>query len=208
MYKCVIFDFDGTIGDTEDLALQVAVNLAEKYNFRKLTKNEIPLIKHMTAKEAIAYMGVSRFRLPFIIREAHAILRQEVSRAKLCRDDLAGFFIALGDASITAGIITSNSTDNVEAFLDLHNIRIFNFIRTSSLFGKSKHFKKVLGQFKLNKGEVLYVGDEARDIHAAKKAGIDVAAVTWGFNSRERLGEENPDYLVEEVGDLRRILEF
>jgi hypothetical protein len=33
----------------------------------------------------------------------------------------------------------------------------------------------------------LYVGDEVRDIQAAHKAGVAVAAVTWGFNSRDLL---------------------
>jgi len=206
MYKCVIFDFDGTIGDTEDVALQVAITLSEKYNFRRLTRGEIPLIKNMTAKEAIAYMGVSRFRLPFIIKEAHSIIRQEVSKANLIQPELSGLFADLGSSKIRTGIITSNSEDNVQSFLDLHGITSIHFLRSSSVFGKSRHFKKVLSQYRLKKGEVLYVGDEARDIHAAKKAGIDVAAVTWGFNSVERLRSENPNHLVETVDDLKAIL--
>jgi len=44
---------------------------------------------------------------------------------------------------------------------------------------------------------MLYVGDEIRDIRAARKVGIAVAAVTWGFNSQEALAAENPDFLVD-----------
>ncbi len=208
MYKCVIFDFDGTIGDTEDLALQIAIKLSEKYNFRKLTKNEIPMIKHMTVREGMTYMGISRFRLPFIVKEAHGILRQEVSSAELCRPELEDLFHSLSDSLIMTGIITSNSADNVEAFFELHNIQIFDFLRSSSVFGKSKHLKKVLHQYNFKKRDVLYVGDEARDIVAAKKVGIDVAAVTWGFNSIDRLKAEKPNYLIEEVSELKRILGF
>ncbi|QRN85411.1 HAD-IA family hydrolase [Clostridia bacterium] len=208
MYKCVIFDFDGTIGDTEDLALQIAIKLSEKYNFRKLTKNEIPMIKHMTVREGMTYMGISRFRLPFIVKEAHGILRQEVSSAELCRPELEDLFHSLSDSLIMTGIITSNSADNVEAFFELHNIQMFDFLRSSSVFGKSKHLKKVLHQYNFKKRDVLYVGDEARDIVAAKKVGIDVAAVTWGFNSIDRLKAEKPNYLIEEVSELKRILGF
>ena len=35
--------------------------------------------------------------------------------------------------------------------------------------------------------DVVYVGDETRDIVAARKLGIRVAAVTWGYNSSEAL---------------------
>jgi phosphoglycolate phosphatase-like HAD superfamily hydrolase len=43
----------------------------------------------------------------------------------------------------------------------------------------------------------VYVGDEVRDIVAARKAGVDVAAVSWGYNTREVLAKHEPDYLIE-----------
>lgn len=208
MYKCIVFDFDGTIGDTEDLAIQVARSLAEKYNFRKVTRAEIPMIRSMTAKEVIGYMGVSRFRLPFILREAHKILRDEVSAVNLCRISLHDFFRKLKNSNLIAGIITSNARENVEAFLRSQGIDVFDFIKTSSIFGKAKHFRKLLVHYDLEPSQMLYVGDEARDIHAAKKAGIDVAAVTWGFNTRERLEKEKPDYLIDDVCDLERVVDL
>jgi len=39
----------------------------------------------------------------------------------------------------------------------------------------------------------LFVGDKTRDIEAAKKAGIRMAAVTWGYNSRRSLDAMKPD---------------
>lgn len=206
MYRCVIFDFDGTLGNTEDLALKVAVTLAEKYNFRSITRKEIPLIKGMTPREGMAYMGISRFRLPFIVREAHQILKSEMSRVPLCRPGLSEALVRMAEDRILLGIITSNSRDNVEAFLALHGIQVFGFIRSSSVFGKSRHFRKIRKRYRLERRELLYVGDECRDIHAARRAGIPIAVVTWGFNSRECLAAENPDYLVETVEELEGIV--
>lgn len=206
MYKGIVFDFDGTIGDTEDLAIQVACTLADKYNFRKVTKAEIPMIRSMGAREAIAYMGVSRFRLPFILREAQKILRDQVSSAPLCQSDLYDFIGRLQAGPMLTGVISSNAEDNVRAFLKAHDIDHFDFVGESSIFGKSKHFKKILARFKLEPSQLLYVGDEARDIHAAKKAKIDVAAVTWGFNTKERLLKEKPQYLIENVSELEAVV--
>ena len=49
----------------------------------------------------------------------------------------------------------------------------------------------------INPHEVIYVGDEERDIIASKKARIKNIAVTWGFNSKEKLSREKPDYIVD-----------
>ena len=40
---------------------------------------------------------------------------------------------------------------------------------------------------RLGRDEVVYIGDEARDIDAAQKVGIPIISVTWGFNSSDVL---------------------
>ncbi|MEY4243328.1 MAG: hypothetical protein RLZZ245_913, partial [Verrucomicrobiota bacterium] len=54
--------------------------------------------------------------------------------------------------------------------------------------------------------QMLYIGDELRDVKAAQKAGIPIAAVTWGFNSRESLAASEPDYLFDQPTDFLRLL--
>jgi phosphoglycolate phosphatase-like HAD superfamily hydrolase len=48
----------------------------------------------------------------------------------------------------------------------------------------------------------MYIGDETRDIEAAKKIGIGVVAVTWGYQAGDILKAASPDALVEHPGDL------
>ena len=105
------------------------------------------------------------------------------------------------------GIITSNSKKNVEKFLKKHNLNdIFDFIDSSTrILGKSYQIKSIIKKHRLDKDSVLYIGDETRDIEATKKVGIKVAAVTWGFNSSERLSQFSPDYLIDEPEQLIRV---
>jgi phosphoglycolate phosphatase-like HAD superfamily hydrolase len=70
------------------------------------------------------------------------------------------------------------------------------------LFGKSKSIKKLLRKNGYNRAEVVYIGDETRDIAAAKKAGVKSMAVSWGFNSKDVLASSNPDVLLEQPKDL------
>ena len=37
-YKCVVFDFDGTLADTEEKTFNIYNDMAEKYKYRKITK--------------------------------------------------------------------------------------------------------------------------------------------------------------------------
>ena len=75
-----------------------------------------------------------------------------------------------------------------------------------SLFNKSNAIKKILDKNNLKPEETIYVGDEVRDIKAAKKAGIKICSVSYGFNSSELLELQKPDYLVNKSQDILKVI--
>lgn len=105
------------------------------------------------------------------------------------------------------GILTSNTHQNVAQFLEKNELSFFEFISTGkSVFGKSHLINKIMRQRKVSKNDVCYVCDEIRDIEAAKKPGIKSIAVTWGYNTKDALIKENPDFIVDTPDELRRVL--
>ncbi|HLB58081.1 MAG TPA: HAD hydrolase-like protein, partial [Gammaproteobacteria bacterium] len=54
--------------------------------------------------------------------------------------------------------------------------------------------------------ETFYIGDETRDIQAAKKNHIYSIAVTWGFNNKKVLAAEKPDFLIDNPKELLAVL--
>ena len=52
----------------------------------------------------------------------------------------------------------------------------------------------------------LSVGDEIRDIEAARVVGLKAAAVAWGFGIKPALEAAKPDVMFETVGELRDFL--
>jgi phosphoglycolate phosphatase len=50
-------------------------------------------------------------------------------------------------------------------------------------------------KFQIDRNQMLYVGDELRDVQACKKIGVKIAAVTWGFDSAPLLAASKPDLL-------------
>jgi phosphoglycolate phosphatase len=61
-------------------------------------------------------------------------------------------------------------------------------------------------KYSIPKSDILYVGDESRDIAACKRAGVKCAAVTWGYNYPEALLKENPDYMIDDLSSLIEIV--
>jgi phosphoglycolate phosphatase-like HAD superfamily hydrolase len=72
----------------------------------------------------------------------------------------------------------------------------------SRLLGKQRGLRRVLRQTALAAHDVLYIGDEVRDITAAQDVGLDVAAVTWGVNSRSLLAQHSPSQLIDRPEQL------
>ncbi|HEU4679284.1 MAG TPA: HAD hydrolase-like protein, partial [Terrimicrobiaceae bacterium] len=50
--------------------------------------------------------------------------------------------------------------------------------------------------------EILFVGDETRDIEACQKVGVRIVAVTWGYNSRRSLVAMKPDFIFDDPKEL------
>ena len=104
-------------------------------------------------------------------------------------------------------ILTSNDKDIVLSFLMTHQLSCFETVMSErNIFGKDAALKKMLKQLGKTKKEVLYLGDEVRDIHGCQKAGIDVAAVTWGLNTEEILKDSIPTYLIKTPDELLTLL--
>jgi phosphoglycolate phosphatase len=65
------------------------------------------------------------------------------------------------------------------------------------------HALSVMG---VKKEDALYVGDSVVDIRAAKGAGLKIASVVTGRYSAERLRSEGPDYILDSVSEVLKLL--
>ena len=54
--------------------------------------------------------------------------------------------------------------------------------------------------------EVVFVGDSPFDLRSGRAAGTRTAAVSWGPHERQVLEAEGPDYFLDELEDILRIV--
>lgn len=196
--KLIIFDFDGTIADTFEPLITIIQRLSQEFGYKSVSPEDIDLFRSLTTREIIYQAGVSIWKLPFILRRIKKELNKDIKLVRPVQGMKEALLDLKGQGN-ELGIITSNSQENVELFLENNQLdTIFSFICSgTTIFGKNKVINRVLTQKNINLSDVIYVGDETRDIEAAKKSNIQVIAVSWGFNSKEILSNQNPDYLIE-----------
>jgi phosphoglycolate phosphatase-like HAD superfamily hydrolase len=206
-YPSLIFDFDGTIADTLSAAVDVYNQLADENGFRQVTNGELPRLRNLDVRGVLEDLNISKRKVPFLLARGRRLLKDNIASLALI-DGMGEILPRLRRNAHYFGILTSNASENVEAFLETHGLRdLFTFISsTSKLSGKHKHLRSIARTFSLNPAEMLYIGDEIRDVRAAKKAGIAMAAVTWGFNSRDSLAAETPLHLVDSTEELVRVI--
>jgi len=207
IYRTVVFDFDGTIADTLGETRRIYNILAPDYGLREVSEHELDHLRHLSLKELVKHLKIPKWRVPALIARGTGLMRGNIDNLQLI-PGVGEVLTELRRHVKSFGILTSNATPNVDIFLRNHGLRSeFDFISsTSKLTGKAKHLRAIRKTFSLQGPEMLYVGDELRDVKASQKAGIPVAAVTWGFNSRESLAAEKPDHLFDSPAEFLELI--
>jgi len=186
-YRLFIFDFDGTLADSFPWFIQVVNQVADRYRFKRIEEHEIEMLRGFSARQMVEHLGVSRWKMPLIVRHMRRLKGEHVHRIPLF-DGVDGLLRTLSDRGATLALVTSNSYENVARILGPENAGLFRHVECgASLFGKRARFRKVLQRSGIPRDEALCVGDEIRDLEAARSAGIPFGAVTWGYTREDSL---------------------
>jgi len=209
--KMVIFDFDGTIADTLPFSFQKFLEIAKLFQIDDLTDRQI--INEIRSKSYQELLQGSFkkawLKLPFIvymIKNMQKELEKEIEKIKL----FPGIKRVLGDLKKNGyklAIISSNRKESIDKFIKYNNIDMFDFIHgKTDLFGKADYLEKFVKDFKLKKSEVIYVGDEIRDVESCQEAGIKIIGVFWGLHRPEVLKAHSADFIVKKPSEILKIV--
>ena len=202
--KTVIFDFDGTIVDTFEIVLDTLDQYSGDFGVEIADKKLVEDLRFMSILEIIKKFKIPKFMIPFILRKGQKDMEDSI-------ESISPFPGVIKEIkklknAYNVGILTSNSKENVIKVLNKEGILdLFDFVYAEkTLFSKHKLLNKVIKKYKLDKKEVIYVGDEARDVEASIKAGVSIVSVGWGFNSKNLLTRLNSENYVDTPEEMTK----
>ncbi|MGF1459737.1 MAG: HAD-IA family hydrolase [Leptolyngbyaceae cyanobacterium] len=199
----LLFDFDGTLADSLSAIVTITNRLSPEFGYRPTPLSEVEGLKGMTARQLIRYSGIPVLKVPALLRRVRMELRLQGAEIPPCLG-VPEVIRELHGQQHQLGIITSNTAETVQAFLQAHQLEAcFSSVTgKGTLFRKGRLITHYLNEHRLSPTQTVYVGDEVRDVEAARAAGVRSVAVAWGFNSRAVLATAVPDWLIDEPAKL------
>lgn len=203
----IIFDYDGVLADTLDDLIQ----------FGQEACNQLG-VNHVVTKDDLSHLEVMSFSTFGRACEVPENLVDEF--VKICLNLFAeketppAIFAGLEEvirhfsANHKIAIVTTNSSQNVHAFLAEYNLDgcIHAVYGVDTPGSKAQKISMTRERFVENGEAVFMIGDALSDVRAAKEAGVTSIAVTWGHQSLETLLRENPDYVINSPRELIKVI--
>lgn len=204
--KYVIFDFDGTLADSNHLFMKAWNLFADQYHYDYVTEEDLVTSKNLTIHERAKKYGFPMHKLPIILPKVYRYFKEHIDEVQLF-EGISEMLNSLQQEGYKIVIISSNAKENIELILKQQQVHAVSKVLTSSrLFGKDTVIKKFMKQQQLTRGDVLYVGDEIRDIIACNKVGVPFVWVSWGLDGYELIEKEKPSYIVHSPKELSELL--
>lgn len=206
--QLIIFDFDGTIADTYQAVVNITNGLSGEFGYKPIDSEAMILLKDLSSREIVKQSQISLYKLPFLARRIRTELGKQIATLKPI-SGIPEILIELKSQGYQMGIITSNAKQNVMAFLNQQNLsHLFDFIDSDkTIFGKHRIIKKYSDKYRVDRANIVYVGDETRDIRSARKSRVSAIAVDWGFNSAQILSQYEPDFLASTPTEILDAIE-
>lgn len=209
-FEAVIFDFDGTLGDSYP-AITASVNhvrglhglppLSEAEVRRHVGRGPHYLLEHtVPAGDVEANIAAYRAHHPSVLRSGTRLMP---GAADALRD--------LHTHGLRLGICSNKPIDftrelvaylGVESYLDL----LLGPEDVPRPKPAPDMLRLALARLHVEAKQALYVGDMTVDIQTARSAGVSVWVVPTGSDEIETLRQAHPDRLLHDLNELRGLL--
>ena len=201
-YRLAIFDFDGTLADSFPWFLHVVNDVADRFGFRRIQAHEVDALRGYDARRMIRHLRTPAWKLPFIARHMRRRMAADIHRIPLF-SGVDRLLRDLHDAGVTIAVVTSNSEANVRRLLgpELAGL-VRHYGCGASILGKDGKLRRVLRASGIPAAEAVKIGDEIRDLHAARAAGMAFYAVGWGYTHAAALASHAPDAVFQSMDEM------
>jgi phosphoglycolate phosphatase len=196
-----LFDFDGTLADSQDWFLGIFDQVADRFGYRRLAPGDRERLRGLETKAILHDLGVPTWKLPMIAKHVRGLASRDIDQIRLF-PGAAEMLAELKSGGVPAAVVSSNDEGNVRRVLGAAAAHVAHFACGASLFGKASKIRGVLKAMRAEKRGAIFVGDEIRDAAAARDVGIDVGLVAWGYADPDFLRSLSPTLFFERMEEI------
>jgi phosphoglycolate phosphatase len=169
--KAVVFDFDGTIADTSKFIREIKGS------------DEYWLLRNATLRKVIGFNFLRAWRLYSLWQKAKQSIMLQAALVELF-PGTKKLIKQLQADNWDVYVLSNNSAQTVRVVLEQREITDVTVLPPSRFYSKSSVLKQLIRREGYDRDAVWMIGDEVSDIGAAKRAGVQSIAVTWGLQSK------------------------
>lgn len=217
MYQCCIFDLDGTIINTiHSLAYSISLTM-EHFGYGPIdedhTKKFVGDGFKKLVERALIYSGDDNLSH---YEEALAFYENTFEKNCLYKvepyEGMKELLTFLKGKGIKIGVLTNKGHERaVECVEAVYGKGFFDLITGEGNGVKTKPDPSgafmTAEYFHAKPSECLYFGDTNTDMRTGINAGMDTAAVTWGFRDRAELEAFHPRYIINHPSEIKYVFE-
>lgn len=202
MIKNVIFDWSGVLSDDIVVVHKATMNVFRKLGIKTISFKQFK--KDFTIPYMIFYKkftNASQEELKKLyIKEIHSVGEPKpFPNAKKILEFLHGKGIKLAVLSTVPQI-------KLEKEIDGYGLRKFFVDASGDNHDKTEAIVDVMKRNKFAPEETAYVGDMTHDMDVGKKAGVTTIAVLGGYQTKEQLRREKPDFIIDKLDEIKKII--
>jgi phosphoglycolate phosphatase len=212
-YDIILFDLDGTLTDPKE-----GITKAFAYALKETKQLEVPLeeltkcIGPPLKTSFMTFFDYTEEECEAGIRGYRTYFEDKGWHQNILFDGIEEILKKLKANGKTLFVATSKATVYAEKIIAHFGLMpYFTAVVGSNMDGTRTHKDEVIQEV-LNRLEgikpedVLMIGDREHDVLGAKKLGVPVIGVTFGYGSREELEKAGATAIVESMSELSEVL--
>jgi phosphoglycolate phosphatase len=203
----IIFDFDGTLADTVKILLKIYNELAHLQGFRLVEEKDWLELRKGTIKNGFKWTGIRPYQAPGMLSQGLKMMEAYTKDVKLF-PKMVRVIEHFSERGYDLFVLSTNSEKVIKQVLKQNGLsQDLTVLKSSKVFGKARSIRRLLRQHGYNKETVWMIGDEVRDMTAARRTGINGIAVTWGLQPESSLKKVPGIFIVHKPSQILKIIE-
>lgn len=208
--RTILFDLDGTLIDTNELIIASFTHTLKQHSETAYSREQILSFIGPPLYDSLRQVDPDNVEAMVATYREHNLANHD--KYVIAYPTVVDTVKALKEKGYKLGIVTTKMRDTALLGLKLTGMEdcfevVIGLDDVTNAKPHPEPIIKALTKLDANPQHAIMVGDNYHDIEAGQNAGIKTAGVAWSIKGKETLAAYQPDYMLEEMRDLLKILE-